>query len=134
ALYLIASRRSPAAGAGVASMGLGIAMIVGLLSPCLPDRRAVPREVLVERRASHTPASRLTPSEGVPGPADALAGDRPRLALARLRAVWETLDRTAAEPAARCRPWGRALAVCCLAGAGGGLFWLFAGLWTIQIL
>ena len=39
-----------------------------------------------------------------------------------------------AEPAARCRPWGRALAVSCLAVALGGLLRLIAGLWAVHIL
>jgi beta-lactamase regulating signal transducer with metallopeptidase domain len=134
ALHLIASRRSPAFRAWVASMGLGIAMVVGLMSPGLRERAPEPAEVLVVRQASLTPAGRLTPSEGGPGAANTLAADRPRLALARLRAVWETLDRKVAEPAARCRPWGIALAVGFLAGAGGGLLWLLAGLWTVQLL
>ena len=48
--------------------------------------------------------------------------------------MWERLDRTAAEPAARCRPWGRVLAVACLTGAGGGLLRLLAGLWAVHVL
>ncbi len=134
ALHAIASRRSPASGAWVALMGLGLAMVVGLLSPGLRGRAPGLAEAPVVQRSSLTPAGRVTPSDGGPGPAEALAADRSRLTLARLRAVWEALDRTAAEPAARCRPWGRALAVSCLAGVGGGLLRLLVGLWTVQRL
>ena len=39
----------------------------------------------------------------------------------------------AAEPAARCRTWGRVLAVVALAGTGVGLLRLVIGLWAVRI-
>jgi beta-lactamase regulating signal transducer with metallopeptidase domain len=133
-LHALASRRSPASGAWVASVGLGLAVVLGLLSLGLRGRPPGPAEAHVVRRVSVTPAGQIAPGGGGLAPADTAANDRPRLTLAKLRAVWEHLDRTAAEPAALCRPWGRILAVACLTGAGGGLLRLLAGLWAVHLL
>ena len=105
ALHALAARHSPASGAWVAAMGLGLAMVVGFVSPGLRGRTPTPVDSPDVRQASPTPASRVSPAG--PEPADAAAPDRPMLTLATLRALWERLDRTAAVPAARCRPWGR---------------------------
>ena len=136
ALHALASRRSPASGAWVASLGLGLAVVVGLLSLGLQGLAPGPAESPIVQRASLTPAGQV-PSGGagpVPQPADMTANDRPGLALSSFRKVWERLERTAAEPAARCRPWGKILAVVCLIGAAGGLVRLLAGLWAVHLL
>jgi hypothetical protein len=61
---------------------------------------------------------------------------RPRLrrgwGLAGLRVVWNRFERGVAEPAARCRPWSRLLAVVALAGTGLGLLRLVSGLWAVR--
>jgi hypothetical protein len=133
-LHALASRRSPASGAWVASVGLGLAVAVGLLSLALRGRAPGPAEAPVARRVSITPADRTAPGGGGLRPAGAAADDRPRLTLAKLRAVWERLDRTASEPVARCRPWGKRLALACLTGAGGGLLRLLIGLWAVHLV
>ena len=46
--------------------------------------------------------------------------DRAAAGVRGLRLAWDRLERGAAEPAARCRPWGSALAVVGLAGIGVG--------------
>ena len=67
------------------------------------------------------------------------AGDRTRplvgrgWGLAGLRVAWTRFERGAAEPAARCRTWGRVLAVVALAGTGVGLLRLVIGLWAVRI-
>ena len=136
ALHALASRRSPASGAWVASLGLGLALVVGLLSLGLQGLAPGPAESLIVQRASLTPAGQVPSGGGGlgPEPAETSADDRPGLTLARLREVWERLERTAAEPAACCRPWGKVLAAACLIGAAGGLFRLLAGLWAVHLL
>ncbi len=136
ALHALASRRSPASGAWVASLGLGLAVVVGLLSLGLQGLAPGPAESPIVQRASPTPAGQVHSSGGGlrPEAAEASAGDRPGRTLSRLREVWERLERTAAEPAACCRPWGKILAVACLIGAAGGLFRLLAGLWAVHLL
>jgi beta-lactamase regulating signal transducer with metallopeptidase domain len=134
ALHALVSRRSPASGAWVASLGLGLAVAVGLLSPGLRGRLPGPAEPPAAQPISIASAGRAAPGGGGLGPADAAADDRPRLTLARLRAMWERLDRTAAGPAALCRPWGKLLALTCLTGAGCGLLRLVAGLWAVHLV
>ncbi len=135
-LHALASRRSPASGAWVASLGLGLAVMVGLLSLGLQGLVPGPTESRIVQPASLTPAGHVPSAGGNPGPqpADIPAEDRPGLSLSRLREVWERLERTAAEPAARCRPWGTVLAIACLIGAAAGLFRLLAGLWAVHLL
>ncbi len=136
ALHALASRRSPASGAWVASLGLGLAVVVGLLSLGLQGLAPGSAESPIVQRASLTRAGHVPSGGGGLGPEPAAesADDRPGLTLARLREVWEHLERTAAEPAACCRPWGKVLAVACLIGAAGGMFRLLAGLWAVHLL
>ena len=136
ALHALASRRSPASGAWVASLGLGLAVVVGLLSLGLQGLAPGPAESPIVQRASLTPAGQVTSGGGGHGsdPADRSADDRPGLTFSRLREVWERLEKMATEPAARCRPWGTVLAVACLIGAAGGLLRLLAGVWAVHLL
>jgi beta-lactamase regulating signal transducer with metallopeptidase domain len=136
ALHALASRRSPASGAWVASLGLGLAVVVGLLSLGLQGLVPGPTESRIVQRASLAPTGQVPSGGGGLGsaPVDTSAGDRPGLTLSKLREVWERLERTAAEPAACCRPWGKVLAVACLIGAAGGLFRLLAGLWAVHLV
>jgi beta-lactamase regulating signal transducer with metallopeptidase domain len=134
ALHALASRRSPASGAWVASVGLAVAVVVGLLSLGLQGQAVGPAQTPDVQRVSMAPAGQVPSSGGDLVPADKAPDDRPPFRLATLRAMWERVDRTAAEPAARCRPWGKVLAVGCLIGAGGGLLRLFAGLWAVHLL
>jgi beta-lactamase regulating signal transducer with metallopeptidase domain len=136
ALHALASRRSPASGAWVASLGLGLAVVVGLLSLGLQGLAPGTAESPIVQRASLTPAGQVPSGGGGPGPqpADMSAEDQPGLTLSRLRELWERLEGTVAEPAACCRPWGKVLAVACVIGAAGGLFRLLAGLWAVHLL
>ncbi len=134
ALHALASRRSPASGAWVASVGLGLVVVAGPISLGLRGRATEPVEAAVVRPVSLATAGDVAPGGREPSPLNTVTDDRPGRAFEMLRAGWERLDRTAAEPAARCRPWGRGLAVACLIGAGGGLLRLLAGLWAVHFL
>ena len=131
-LHGLASRRSPASGAWVASMSLGLVVAFNLLS--LAPRGWTPRSatVSVARQRSVAASGRVDQARGDSTPAGEPAGDHSRFTLTRLRAVWERFERTAAEPAARCRPWGTSLALACLTGIGVGLLRLLIGLWAVH--
>ena len=133
-LYVIASRRSPAAGAWVVSVGLLLSVVVGTLSLGFAGRPRRSPEIPVERQVSVTTVEQGVAVKGETHRAIAVAEAPSRSTLAGLRAAWERFDRTAAEPAARCRLWGTVLAVACLIGVGGGLLRLFAGLWGVHLI
>lgn len=135
AVHAIASRQSPATAAWVASVGLGLALAVGLLSPGFrgPVAGRIESPVVsqippIAARSTATVESLSLRVEDTPGQ------DRAWLTLAALRSAWHRLDRTVAEPAARVRPWGTALAVVGLVGAGAGLLRLIAGIWAVHLL
>ncbi len=132
ALYALAARRGPAAGASVATLSL--ALVVALnVAACLPRSghgRAVP-----ERRIDESP--RPPDAAASPGSSAAIdhAASIPPAAggwsLSRLRIAWARLEHRAAEPAARFRPWGGGLAVLALAAAAAGSIQLALGLGAI---
>ena len=132
-LHSFASRRSPASGAWVVSMSLGLVAAFNLLS--LAPRGWTPRSatVSVARRESVAASGRVDQGRGGFMPAGAPAGGQSQFTFARLRAVWERFERTTAEPAARCRPWGSSLALAWLTGAGVGLLRLLIGLWAVHL-
>jgi beta-lactamase regulating signal transducer with metallopeptidase domain len=133
-LHLLASRRSAASGAWVAALGLGLVVATtvvvlpwgrghepGQAGPAGPGRVEAARPDAIrasERRAADIPAT---------------AGPGLTVSLTRLRGAWSRLERGAAAPAVRCRPWGSALAVAGLAGSGFGLLRLLVGLWAVRL-
>jgi beta-lactamase regulating signal transducer with metallopeptidase domain len=132
ALYALASRRGPDGGAWVATLSLGlvVALNAAALLPGIGRGRAVG-----DGRLEESPR----PTDAAASPGSSIAADRAawirpvgeRWSLARLRIAWVRLERQAAEPAARCRPWGGGLAVLTLAAAVAGLIQLALGMGAI---
>ena len=79
----------------------------------------MPRDGSLSRRDRLLPTGRVRQPEE-PGARGSAAG------LGRL-------ERGAAAPAARCRPWGTSLAVVALAGSAVGLLRLLVGLWAVRL-
>jgi beta-lactamase regulating signal transducer with metallopeptidase domain len=134
-LHGLASRRSPASGAWVVSMSLGLVAAFNLLSLAPRGWTPTSATVSVARRESVAASGRVEQGRGRGDfvPAGAPAGDPSPFTFARLRAVWERFERATAEPAARCRPWGSSLALAWLTGAGVGLLRLLIGLWAVHL-
>ncbi|SIO34877.1 Signal transducer regulating beta-lactamase production, contains metallopeptidase domain [Singulisphaera sp. GP187] len=128
-LYVVASRRSPASGTWVASLSLGLVVVVSLLTFVprgggttrpIPKTAPSPSVAIAVRGDDSSGELREDEGRGIGG------------SFAVLRSVWQRLETTAAEPAARCRPWGSALAAVALAGTGVGLLHLMIGLWAVH--
>jgi hypothetical protein len=139
ALHALATRRGPASGAWVAALCLGLVVVLSV-SALFTGNRPV-GSVLAEAGARSVPARAYahTPDGSPDGIGHGNAPDRTRpivrhgWGLADLRLAWSRLERGAAEPAARCRPWGTLLAVVALAGTSFGLLRLITGLWAVRI-
>src|SRR5262249_6588132 len=126
-------------GAWVAALGLGLVVVLSISALLNRNGRVDGRVAkagarpVPARTDGHTSEQ---PPEAM-GYSDSLGGRRPQLGrgwgLATLRVTWSRLERGAAEPAARCRPWGHLLAVVALAGTGVGLLRLIIGLWAVRI-
>jgi hypothetical protein len=139
ALHALATRRGPASGAWVAALSLGLVVVLSVSALWTGNGRAGGRFAgtgagpVPVRASGHTP----DPSSETIGHGDAPDRARPLLGhgwgLAGLRLAWTRFERGAAEPAARCRPWSRLLAVVALAGTGLGLLRLATGLWVVRI-
>jgi hypothetical protein len=139
ALHALATRRGPASGAWVAALYLGLVVVLSISVLMSGNGRASGRfagtcaEFMPARAYGHT----ADPSPAAIGHGDAPDRTRPLLGhgwgLAGLRVAWTRFERGAAEPAARCRPWSRLLAVVALAGSGVGLLRLVIGLWSVRI-
>ncbi len=136
ALHALTSRRSPARGAWVAawSLGLVLALNVAAFVPGLRldgkprlESIAPPAAMIGDAAATDIPSHSTDPVHD-PHPAAGRGHS-----LAWLRVAWDRLERGAAEPAARCRPWGSILATLALAGTAAGLLRLLVGLWAVAI-
>lgn len=134
AIHALASRRSPATGAWVASLALGLVVAVSLLTFIVPGRSPLMPSASAGAapRPSVTAEGPIVSTPSEPRPDDD-GGGRTGWSLATLRDIWERFETTAAAPAARCRPWGNLLAVTVLAGTGVGLLYLVIGLWGIHL-
>ncbi|MDR3635457.1 MAG: M56 family metallopeptidase [Isosphaeraceae bacterium] len=131
ALQTLAARKGPAAGAWVAALSLGLVVVLSVWA-LLPVRER-PGAIPAARRAPfHTEAGAVMVAEAA-GRADAGPHAGLGLDLAALARAWARLERGASAPAARCRPWGSALAGLALAGTGAGLLHLALGLWAIGL-
>lgn len=139
ALHVLASRRGPASGAWVAALSLGLVLVLSVAALIAGPGRE--RERPAKGAEPHAPAHADAAAPGIPpsDPGDFLGPDRSRppvghgWELSGLRRAWARFERGAAEPAARCRPWGGILAVVALAGTGVGLLRLITGLWAVRI-
>ncbi len=140
ALHALATRRGPAAGAWVAALCLGLVVVLSVSAILTGNRRAADR--FAGAGARTVPARASDGQTADPSPEAIGHGDAPDRTglqlghgwgLAGLRVAWNRFERGAAEPAARCRPWSRLLAVVALAGTGVGLFRLVIGLWAVRI-
>ncbi|WP_406698347.1 M56 family metallopeptidase [Singulisphaera sp. Ch08] len=129
ALYAVASRRSPASGTWVASLSLGLVVAISVLtfaprgganSPTIPQTPPSNSVAIAVRGDTPTGAIRMD------------VGVRSGWSFAAWQSVWKQFESTAAEPAARCRPWGSALAAVALTGTGVGLVQLLIGLWAVH--
>jgi len=139
ALHALATRRGPASGAWVAALSLGLVVVLSVSVLMTGNGRAGGRFAgagatpMPARAYGHAP----DPSPEAIGHGDAPDRTRRLLGhgwgLAGLRVAWTRFERGAAEPAARCRPWSRLLAVVALAGTGVGLLRLVIGLWAVRI-
>jgi beta-lactamase regulating signal transducer with metallopeptidase domain len=131
-LYALAARRSPAAGAWVAALSLGLVVMLSA-SALLPGIRRGRRAGNEQPAATSRPAVAATPagaSSETRHDTSRPPTDRNR-SFAGWRAAWARFERGAAEPAARCRPWGGVLAAVALAGTATGLLRLVLGLGAV---
>ncbi len=136
ALHALATRRGPASGAWVASLSLGLVVVLSA-SAFIPrvgreDKAPAGGVAPVEPAALGTATVAGPGSTGrTIGPESGSPPDGRGITLARLRRAWARLGRGAAAPAARCRPWGGVLAAVGLTGMGVGLLRLLIGLWAV---
>ncbi len=136
-LHGLASRRGPAPGAWVASLSLGLVVVLNVAA-FVPRSGWKPKGVRNEAApASVIPTGRSASVLSSTGPAG--PGNRPSpspgrgLSLAWLRLAWDRIEHGTAEPAARFRPWGSTLAAVAMAGTGVGLLNLILGLWAVAL-
>jgi hypothetical protein len=131
-LYVLAARRSPAAGASVAALCLGLVVAL-TVAAFLPGIGRGPRTE-PGRPEETPPAIPAAAPAGAPIATGREAPGRPpgrRWPFAGWRVAWARFERGAAEPAARCRPWAGGLAVLFLAGTAAGLLRLAIGLGAV---
>lgn len=128
-LYVLASRQSPASGTWVASLSLSLVVAISLLTFA---PRGGETSITIDQSV---PSKSVAIAGRVDSPSGELRLDvdvRTGWSIAALRDVWKHLGKTAAVPAARCRPWGRALAAVALVGTGVSLLHLLVGLWGVH--
>ena len=135
AVHALASRRGPAPGAWVATLSLGLVVVLNVAA-FLPGIGLNPIGAANEiAPPTMSPVATIPPSSSgrVEGP-DVIppAGGRGRR-LAWLRLAWDRFGRGAAEPAVRVRPWGSTLAAVAMAGTAIGLLRLTIGLWAVAL-
>jgi hypothetical protein len=128
-LYAMAARRGPAAGASIATLGLGMVVVLSVAA-FLPGI-GCGWGVAPGRHGVTSPAIPVAAPSGDPVLTEGHAPGRPsgeRWLFAGWRGAWDRFERGAAEPAARCRPWAEWLAPLFLAGAAAGLLRMAMGL------
>ena len=139
-LHVLASRRSPVTGSWVAAIGLALVVLLSTSAfvPWPHGATPAPAErpgLTIKSAASQPAVSPATTGHPVETASATDAGRDigMRIRLADLRGFWGRLERGAAAPAARVRPWGRALAILGLVGTGLGLCRLLLGLWAVRL-
>ena len=138
-LQALASRRGPASGAWVATLSLGLVVVLGLIgfAPRIgPEIEAIPAG-LARSPEGPTPSvpggSPLASASSIERLDPASPGTGPGLSFEALRKSWSRLGRRAAEPAERFRGRGNWLAIVFLVGMGVGSCRLLIGLWAVGI-
>jgi beta-lactamase regulating signal transducer with metallopeptidase domain len=144
-LYLIVSRRGPSAGSWVATLYLGVTIVLMLPAFCpLPDWwdwKAVPATTTASvgdvptapADSSHAPAvETIAPKETL---TSSSPGDGPgglTWPTSFLRRVWATMERAAVPSSDRYWRWSGIVAAVFLTGAGFWLLRLLLGLWAVH--
>jgi beta-lactamase regulating signal transducer with metallopeptidase domain len=135
-LHALASRRGPAPGAWVATLSLGmVVLLVGLAF--VPNLRLMAErpQAPASRREMDRPTGPSKPAET--GAFEVHDRKSPSAglghALEGYKLAWGRFERRAAGPVARLKPWGKAVAVAWLAGSAVGLLRLLLGLFAIAI-
>ena len=135
ALIVLASRRGPASGAWAATLSLGLVAALSVTSLIGGSRAAV--ETVQKPTAppkSTQPAAPSRMLEGGPvSNPDASIPTGGGWDLSTLTSAWHRLGRSAAEPAARVRPWGSLMAVLALVAMGYSLLRLLTGLLAVAV-
>jgi beta-lactamase regulating signal transducer with metallopeptidase domain len=133
ALLAMASRRGPASGAWIATLSLGLISVLSvtglLVGPARSVRTTPKRATLAEPAQTSTTSPTAHPGTSTadrPSPEPGLGWT-----FAELRLVWDRLERSTAEPAARCRPWGSVVAVVASLGMGFSMVRLVTGLLAV---
>ena len=133
----LASRRGPTSGAWVATLSLGLVVVL-VASMFVPgighevERPGPPPSLGSNLQSAETRAAESLASTGrFAGVEPSRSSSDRGLSLEELRRAWARFGVRAAGPAAQVRPWGSALAVVALAGSGVGLFRLVVGLWAV---
>jgi beta-lactamase regulating signal transducer with metallopeptidase domain len=141
-LHVVASRRSPASGSWIATVGLALSVVIAAANLIPRPRRHVGASAVSMAVDVGASAAAVPPAENshVPYRIDGNpASDTGRLAsgmsstLQGFLIAWRRLEPGPIVPAARFRRWGGALAVVGIAGAGFGLLRLCVGLWAIRL-
>ena len=137
ALQALASRRSPTSGAWVATLSLGLVVVLGAVvffpwaGPGIEPTSAGPVPSTVEGPPSAVDRSPLASIGAIDRPDPSSSGIG--LSFDGLRRSWARMGRRATEPAERFRGWGKSLAIAFLVGAGLGSFRLLIGLWAVGL-
>ena len=136
-LQALASRRGPGSGAWVATLSLGLVVVLGVVvffpwaGPGIEPTSAGPVPPTVEGPPSAVDRSPLASTGAIDRPDPPSSGIG--LSFDGLRRSWARMGRRAAEPAERFRGWGKSLAIAFLVGAGLGSFRLLIGLWAVGL-
>jgi beta-lactamase regulating signal transducer with metallopeptidase domain len=138
-LHTLASRRSPASGSWIATVGLALSVAIAVATFIPRAGRddapvAAPMAGGIAGRGAEASPARAT-NVIVGGRASSISDTSPlELAFSRgLLGIWRRLEPAPIVPTARFRRWGSALAVAGIVGIGVGLFRLFVGLWAIRL-
>ncbi|WP_165073239.1 M56 family metallopeptidase [Paludisphaera rhizosphaerae] len=132
ALNLWASRRGPAAGASVAATALILVLALSVATWFVGRAREAVSSPALPPASSLTAVPTTQPRTGEALSVAAPSSDA-GWRFDRLPLTWRLLERGVAEPVARCRPWGAALAGFVLAGMGLGLLRLALGLGAVSL-
>ena len=136
-LQALASRRGPGSGAWVATLSLGLVVVLGVVvffpwaGPGIEPTSAGPVPSTVEGPPSAVDRPPLASTGAIDRPDPPSSGIG--LSFDGLRRSWARMGRRAAEPAERFRGRGKSLAIAYLVGAGLGSFRLLIGLWAVGL-
>ena len=134
-LNTLASRRTPASGAWIAvlSLGLVVALNVSTLVPRFDRNHKLPATEISRPAMAFENKTAPHIAAEISGPTVSAPAIKRGRALEWLGLAWDRLGREAAEPVARARPWGSMLAAVALAGTAVGLLRLTIGFWAVAV-